>query len=310
MPDGGPDGREVACRPMRIGIASFFGSSARRDFGFVADFARCAEELGFSTLYSPEHVVFFNSYESKYPYSPDGSAPWGGRAELYDPLFVCAAAALATTTLRFTTSVLILTERPALLAAKEVMTLDHLSKGRFDLGIGIGWSQEEYEALDMPWDNRGRRCDEYMEAMRCAWQNDPATYKGRYVSFEDVVLRPQPVNGTVPLIVGGDSPAAMRRAARLGDGWYGWWASGEIEPHVEEFRSIMAAEGRDHDDRFDLRIGIPITRTADDGATLEQIVAKAGRAEAVGVDEFVIGPPVPAANFEDQLRRWAEALIP
>ena len=295
---------------MRIGIASFFGSSAHRDFGFVADFARCAEELGFSTLYSPEHVVFFNSYTSKYPYSPDGSAPWGGRAELYDPLFVCAAAALATSTLRFATSVLILPERPALLAAKEVMTLDHLSKGRFDLGIGIGWSEEEYDALDMPWDHRGKRCDEYMEAMRCAWLNDPATYKGTYVSFEDVVLRPQPINGTVPLIVGGDSPAAMRRAARLGDGWYGWWASGEIEPHVEEFRSIMAAEGREHDDRFDLRIGIPITRTADDGSTLEQIVAKAGRAEAVGVDEFVIGPPVPAANFEDQLRRWAEGAHP
>jgi probable F420-dependent oxidoreductase len=295
---------------MRIGIASFFGSSARRDFGFVAEFAACAEELGFSTLYSPEHVVFFESYDSKYPYSPDGSAPWGGRAELYDPLFVCAAAALATTTLRFATSVLILPERPALLAAKEVMTLDHLSKGRFDLGIGIGWSKEEFEALDMPWDHRGKRCDEYMEAMRCAWQNDPASYKGRYVNFENVVLRPQPVNGTVPIIVGGDSTAAMRRAARLGDGWYGWWAAGEIEPHVEEFRSIMAAEGREHDDRFDLRIGVPITRTADDGDTLNQVAAKAGRAEAVGADEFVIGPPVPAANFEDQLRRWAEALIP
>src|SRR5215213_6650554 len=200
---------------MRIGIASFFGTSPRRDFTFVAEFAACAEELGFSTFYVPEHVVFFPSYTSKYPYTPDGSAPWNGPSgvSLYDPLFVCAAAALATTTLRFTTSVLILPERPALLAAKEVMTLDHLSKGRFDLGIGIGWSQEEYEALDMPWDRRGKRCDEYMEAMRCAWQNDPATYKGTYVSFEDVVLRPQPINGTVPLIVGGDSPAAMRRAA-------------------------------------------------------------------------------------------------
>jgi probable F420-dependent oxidoreductase len=294
---------------MRIGIASFFGTSPRRDFGFVSEFAACAEELGFSTMYAPEHVVFFSSYQSKYPYTADGSAPWGGPSALYDPLFVCAAAALATTTLRFTTSVLILPERPALLAAKEVMTLDHLSKGRFDLGIGIGWSEEEYDALDMPWDHRGRRCDEYMEAMRAAWQNDPASYHGRYVDFDDVVLRPQPVNGTVRILVGGDSPAAMRRAARLGDGWYGWWANGEIEPHLDEFRSIMDAEGRAHDERFDLRVGVPITHTAGEGSTLDDVVSKASRAEAAGVDEFVIGPPVPAADFEGQLRRWAEALV-
>jgi probable F420-dependent oxidoreductase len=294
---------------MRIGIASSFGSSPRRDFGFVAEFAACAEELGFSTMYSPEHVVFFSSYRSKYPYSPDGSAPWGGPSDLYDPLFVCAAAALATTTLRFATSVLILPERPALLAAKEVMTLDHLSKGRFALGIGIGWSEEEYDALDMPWDHRGRRCDEYIEAMRAAWRDDPASYHGRYVNFDDVVLRPRPVNGGVPILVGGDSPAAMRRAARLGDGWYGWWAGVEIEPHLDQLRSILASEDRAHDEGFDLRVGLPIGRTADDGATLQEGVAKAGRAEAAGVDEFVIGPPVPTSSFEDQLRRWAEALV-
>jgi probable F420-dependent oxidoreductase len=294
---------------MKIGIATTFGTSPRRDFGFITEFAACAEELGFSTLYAPEHVVFFSSYTSKYPYSPDGSAPWGGPSGLYDPLFVCAAAALATTTLRFTTSVLILPERPALLAAKEVMTLDHLSKGRFDLGIGIGWSEEEYGALDMPWGHRGKRCDEYMEAMRAAWQTEPASYHGRYVNFDDVVLRPQPVNGTVPIIVGGDSPAAMRRAARLGDGWYGWWAGVEIEPHIEQLRTIMTDEKRPHDDGFDLRVGLPITRTADDGTTLAEVIAKADRARSVGVDEFVVGPPVPTAGFDDQLRRWAEALM-
>lgn len=294
---------------MRIGISTTFGSTPRRDFAFVKDFAVCAEELGFHTLYSPEHVVFFPAYESKYPYSPDGSFPWGGATGLYDPLFISAAAALATTTLRFATSVMILPERPALLAAKEVMTLDHLAGGRFDLGIGLGWSDEEYAALDMPWDHRGRRCDEYIEAMRIAWRDEPATYHGKFVSFEDVVLRPQPVNGTVPIIVGGDSPAAMRRAARLGDGWYGWWAGVELEPHLGKLRAIMAEEGRTHDGGFDLRVGRPISRTATDGSTAEQVAADAALARSLGVDEFVIGPPVPTADFEDQLRRWAEALL-
>lgn len=286
---------------MRIGMASYFGTTPRRDFAFVRDFAVCTEELGFTTMYAPEHVVFFPSYTSKYPYSADGKPNWGPDAAAYDPLFVCAAAALATTTLRVATSVLILPERPALLVAKEVMTLDHLAGGRFDLGLGIGWSSEEYAALGVPFERRGRRADEYIEAIRAAWTQDRATYHGEFVSFEDVVLQPKPVNGTVPLIVGGDSRAAMRRAARLGDGWFGWWASGELEPHLAELREVMAAEGRAHDSGFSLRVGLPIA-----GTPYDEVAAKVEQAARLGVDEFVLGPAVPTNGFDEQLRRWAE----
>ena len=270
--------------------------------GFAKEFAVAAEEAGFDRLYFPEHVVFFPEYESKYPYTPDGAPNWGPDTGIYDLLFTAAVCAQVTTRLGFASSVIILPERPALLCAKEVMTLDHATGGRFDLGVGIGWSHEEYAALGMAWDHRGKRCDEWIEAMRVAWTQDRATYKGEYVSFENVVLQPRPLNGTVPIIVGGDSPAAMRRAARLGDGWYGWWASGELEPHLDAFHAIMAEHGRVNDDSFSLRIGRPISESPDDAA------AKVQRARVAGVDEFVIGPHIPGTDFAGHLRRWAEAV--
>ncbi|MCC6437317.1 MAG: TIGR03619 family F420-dependent LLM class oxidoreductase [Acidimicrobiales bacterium] len=222
---------------------------------------------------------------------------------LYDPLFVCAVASMVTTTMRTATSVLILPERPALLTAKEVMTLDHISGGRFDLGIGIGWSDEEYAALGIPWERRGKRADEYVEAIRAAWGNDIAAYQGEFVQFENAVLRPAPTKGTVPIIVGGDSPAAMRRAARLGDGWYGWWAGVELEAHLAKLRAIMDEEGRAQGPGWSLRVGLPIG-----SETPDEVAAKAAEAKALGVDEFVVGAGIPSRDFDVHLRNWAEAV--
>jgi alkanesulfonate monooxygenase SsuD/methylene tetrahydromethanopterin reductase-like flavin-dependent oxidoreductase (luciferase family) len=147
---------------MDIGLQGVFGSSPRRDGGFLREFASGAEELGFASLWAPEHIVFFPHYESKYPYTPDGSVWFRPDEGIYDPIMVCQAAAAATTTLRVGTSVRIATERHPLLTAKLVMTLDHLSGGRFVLGVGSGWSAEEYAALGIPFDRRGARLDEHL----------------------------------------------------------------------------------------------------------------------------------------------------
>jgi probable F420-dependent oxidoreductase len=288
---------------MKFGMAGMFGGSRHRGMAFAKDYAVCCEELGFSGLYLPEHVVFFGSYTSAYPYTPDGTPSFGPRTGLYDPLLLCAYLAGATSRIRLVTSVLILPERPALLVAKEVMTLDHAAEGRFDLGLGIGWSSEEYAALDMPFDHRGKRCDEYLEAIRAAWTEDPASYHGTYVDFSDVVLLPKPVNGSVPLIVGGDSRAAMRRAARLGDGWYGFWAGVELEAHLGMLREVMASHGRTQDNGFQIRLGLPIG-----GETPEQVASMADQARSLGVDELVLTPTIRTAGFEDALRGWAEAV--
>ena len=288
---------------MKLGLATTFGGSKRRDIGFLKEFAVALEERGFDCLYAPEHVVFFSHYDSKYPYTPDGNPSFPADVGLYDPLFVCAVAGMVTTTLRLATSVLILPERPALLTAKEVMTLDHICGGRFDLGVGIGWSDEEYAALGIPWERRGKRADEYIGAIRAAWGNEVAAYHGEFVDFQDAVLRPAPVGGTVPIIVGGDSPAAMRRAARIGDGWYGWWAGVELEPHLDKMRAILAAEGRTHGPNWSMRLGLPVGKE-----TPEQVATMAAQARDQGVDEFVVAPAIPTRDFDVHLRRWADAL--
>lgn len=288
---------------MKIGITGTFGGSPKRDIGFLKEFAVAAEEIGFDCLYAPEHVVFFASYESKYPYTADGDPAFPPNIGLYDPLFVCAVASMVTTRLRTATSVMILPQRPALLTAKEVMTVDHISGGRFELGVGIGWSSEEYAALGVPWAGRGRRADDYIEAIRAAWASDVAAHDGEFVQYENAVLRPAPVAGAVPIIVGGDSPAAMRRAARLGDGWYGWWAGVELEPHLDRLRAIMAEEGREQGPGWTLRVGLPVGRE-----TPDEVAARAGEAKALGVDEFVLGAGIPGRGFDEHLRRWAEAL--
>lgn len=289
---------------MDVSVAGMFGSSPKRGAEFIKDVAQAAEELGFRALYAPEHVVFFASYESKYPYTPDGSPAWGPDTGIFDPLFVFQVAAAHTTTLRFCTGVLILPQRPALLTAKEVLTLDHLSGGRFELGIGSGWSWEEYAALGVPFERRGRRMDEYLEAMRVAWTEERATYHGEFISFDDLVLNPKPTRpGGPPIIVGGDSVPAMRRAARFGDGWYGWWTQDDVESHLDTLRSVLADHGRSpNDPDFSVRLGRPL-RTIDQ----ESLAAAVDHARGLGVDELVLGPALPTATWEDDLRALASA---
>ena len=288
---------------MEISIAGMFGASPHSDIGYLTSFTQAAEDLGYRALFVPEHVVFFESYESKYPYTGDGSTAWPSDTGIFDPLFVCQAGAQATKTLKFCTGVLILPQRPALLTAKEVLTLDHFSRGRFELGVGTGWSWEEYAALGVPFDQRGQRMDDYIKAMRAAWGDQPCSYDGAYVKFEGAVLNPAPITpGGPPIIVGGSSAPAMRRAARLGDGWYGWWAQVDIEPHLEQLRAIMAEYSRSVDDHdFSFKLGLPVG-----GDSPDQVAAKVAQAAALGVDELVLAAPVGTRDPGADLAVWAE----
>ncbi len=289
---------------MKIGLVAPAGNSPRRDFGFLKALSQAIEDVGFASIWAPEHVVFFpsDSYDSQYPYSDDGAPPWGSEMGIYDPLFVCAMVAEWTTTLRMSTSVLILPQRPALLTAKEVMTLDHIAQGRFEFGVGGGWSSEEYEALGVSFEKRGKRFDEYIEAIRAAWTQDRAAYHGEFVSFENVVLLPKPVTpGGPPFLIGGDSKAAMRRAARLGDGWYGWWVKYELEPHLAQLRAILKEHGRENDPNFHLKVGIPYEGDPDG------LAAKIEEARRNGVGEFTLALPIGAKSLDADVRLWAQA---
>ena len=172
--------------------------------GYLRDCARYAEDLGFDSIWFPDHVVIPTAYSSRYPYQEYE----GGEYRRYpfdetafpEPMTALAYVAGATDRIKLRTGVLILPERNPVLFAKELGTLDALSGGRLELGIGIGWLREEFEALGISWPNRGRRCDEYIEAMREIWNNEVASYDGEFVSFSGDPLRPQ-------------ARAARRRAA-------------------------------------------------------------------------------------------------
>lgn len=289
---------------MKLGIAAAYGNSERRDIGHMKAAAQAIEGVGFDSLWFPEHVIFFSAsdYESKYPYSEDGSPPWGEDMGVFDPLLAIAVASQVTTRLRFATSVLILPQRPPLLTAKEVMTLDHITEGRFEFGVGGGWSKEEYEALGVPFERRGKRFDEYIKAIKAAWATPRSSFAGDYVSFSNAVLLPRPFTpGGPPFLIGGDSEAAMRRAATLGDGWYGWWAKYELEPHLDLLRAELRKAGRENDPDFRLKLGIPYSGTPDD------LHRKIAEAKAQGVIEFVMALPISSRNLDRDLETWAAA---
>lgn len=178
------------------------------------------------------------------------------------------------------------------------MSLDDISNGRFELGIGAGWSAEEYAALGVPFERRGRRFDEYIEAMRSAWRDDLATYHGEFISFDDVVLSPKPLTPHgPPLLVGGNSAPAIRRAATLGDGWYGWWTDNDIGEQFATARVELESAGRGDDPDFRVKVGVPF-----DGA-LDTFQSRLDQARTLGVDELVLGVPVRQASLEADLER-------
>lgn len=292
---------------MKIGVSQMFGNSPHRGMPFVRDFAAAVEAAGFHSLWAPEHVVFFGSYQSKYPYKAGGTVPWsqGREPALFDPLFVVAAAAAATRTLRFGTTVLLLPLRPALLAAKEIMSLDHLTEGRFELGVGLGWSEEEYQALGVDWGGRGQRFDEYLDALKAAWTQDRAAFKGRFVSFEDVILKPFPLTvGGPPILIGGNSVPALRRAAQRGQGWYGvWMGFDDLEPLLEQLHGELERAGRSRDG-FLVKLNLPIPPDYDVDTVLKKVAA----CRRLGVDEFVLEIPVRARSMERDVRHWADLL--
>src|SRR4051794_23795108 len=201
-------------------FALHFGNIAFSDPEGARRLVRLAEAAGFDSVFAVEHVVFPDNYTSVYPYAPGGRLPGGPSVKFPDPLIWLTWVAAATTLLRFMTAVMILPQRNPLVLAKEVATLDYLSGGRIELGIGVGWLKEEFEALGVPFEKRGKRADEYIAAMRALWAADGASYAGEFVKFNEVSCNPKPRAGSVPIVVGGHSEAAARRAGRLGNGFF------------------------------------------------------------------------------------------
>ena len=213
------------------------GAGARRHV--IDAVATAAEAGGFARCWAGEHVVMVDRPESRYPYAPDGQIAVPADADWLDPLVGLSFVAAATERLELATGVLLLPEHNPVLLAKQVASLDVLCRGRLTLGVGVGWSREEFAALGIPFDRRGRRADEYLEAMRTLWREDVASFEGEFASFRQVRVNPRPLRERrVPVVIGGNSDAALRRVARAGDGWYGFNLDG-----VEQVRERLATLG-------------------------------------------------------------------
>ena len=210
------------------------------------------EALGFSSVMIADHVVFPSRVTSKYPYTVTGAFP--GQGDALEQLALAAFVAAKTTRLRLVTSVMILPYRNPVFTAKALATIDVLSSGRLTVGVGIGWLREEFEALGAPpFTERGAVSDEYLRIFKTLWTSTPASFGGRYYSFTDVQCLPAPAQRPHPPIwVGGHSAAALRRAARFGDGWHPVGGNPavplpplEFAALVAELRRLCEAEGRD-----------------------------------------------------------------
>ncbi len=203
------------------------------------DLALRAESAGYESLWTVEHVVVPSGYESKYPYDPSGKMAGGAEAfDLPDPLIWLAFVAAATERIKLATGILILPQRNPLITAKEVASIDALSGGRMILGVGVGWLEEEFDALGVPFGDRGTRHDDYVEAMRALWTEDKASVHNTYASFDNCISKPQPKNGSVPIVIGGHTARACRRAARIGDGFFP--GSGGLEELKISFATLRA----------------------------------------------------------------------
>ena len=222
----------------------------------AAAMAAAADEFGIESLWTVEHVVVPKGYQSPYPYSPSGRMPGPEDSPIPDPLVWLSFMGAHSQTVRLCTGVLILPQRNPLVLAKEVATLDQLSKGRVTLGVGVGWLAEEFAALGIPFAERAARTDEMIDALRAAWTQNPATYRGQHYDFADVHVVPQPVqSGGVPIVVGGHPPPAARRAGRLGDGFFPAQSSLDELPALLEIMRKSAADAGRYGDAIEVTAG-------------------------------------------------------
>lgn len=263
--------------------------------------ARHADELGFDSLWLGEHLLFPVKIASQYPYDTSLGPPLT-TTPLFDPLITFAYIAGQTKRIQMGTSVYVAPLRHPIVVAKLVATLDALSGGRFILGAGVGWEKEEFDAIGAPWEHRGSRLEEMIEIMRRLWTEERIAHKGKYYQFEEMGFEPKPARTPVPILMGGETPVALKRAARIGDGWFG--VRHTVESATAIIKQLRAL--RDSDAPFEIMMQ-PVVAPP----TLDDI----RRFRDAGVDRLAFNPKALAGDKKtlqaslDGLSRFAETVL-
>jgi probable F420-dependent oxidoreductase len=234
---------------MKVGLFVPLGNG-NANAEILRTLGREAEARGFESIWVAEHVVMFDDYDSQYPYAADGRFPGGGDTGLLEPLTALTYLAAVTDRVRLGTGICLVPQRNPVYTAKQVVDLDNLSGGRVDFGIGVGWLKEEFDVVAAPFAQRGARCDEYLQVMRALWTEDPSAFKGEFYDLRECRMYPKPVQTPHPPIhVGGESDAAMRRVARLGQGWISFnRAPADLPEPLARLEGILGEHGRTRDE--------------------------------------------------------------
>ena len=265
VPNSGP-------LPQRLGIGAM---------------ATALEEAGFDSLWVSDHIVLPAAIGSRYPFAEDGRATWATDTPYFDALIALALVAQATERATIGTAVLVLPLRQPVVFAKQAASIDVASGGRLRLGLGAGWLEEEFDALGVPFEGRGRRLEEWIAIARSCWTGSPAAHGSELYDLPpDVLCLPTPVN-SIPLLIGGHSRVALRRAGRIGDGWLAQQSLSALAPDelVGPIQLMRAAAGEAGRDPASLWVAL---RIVDTGGRSEELAPRMRELAAVGVDEIIV----------------------
>ncbi|MCP9211820.1 LLM class F420-dependent oxidoreductase [Streptomyces cucumeris] len=284
---------------MQVGLHALgIGNGARPRI--IRAVAEAAEAHGFATLWAGEHIVMVDTPSSRYPYSADGRIAVPADADWLDPLLALTFAAAVTTRIGLATGILLLPEHNPVAVAKQAATLDVLSAGRLTLGVGVGWSAEEFAALGVPFAHRGRRTAEYVAVLRTLWDRDVASFEGEFTRFEGIRVNPKPVRDRrIPVVVGGNSDAALRRVAAFGDGWYGFNLPAEAVG--ERVRALREYRASHHSPATEPTVAVALS---DGGPEQLPALAEAGVTELVVVGAPPDTPDAATAWVAELADRW------
>ena len=276
--------------PVNIGIT---------DPSMMIAMAQKAESLGYESLWTFEHVIVPVHYDSKYPYDKSGKMGVMPDTPFIDPLIALAVIAGHTQTIRLGTGVNILSQTNPLLLAKQAASLDTLSKGRLMLGLGIGWLREEFEAMGVPFERRGARFDDYVQAMRKVWSGEVVEHQSDFLNWTNFKSYPTPVQSPLPIIMGGNKGKILERIARYGDGWLVPGANpDEVRGMLEELKRTCDSVGRDYGE-----LEITVMWPARGGAEA------LGALEAIGAHRAVVPIMALGADPVEGIERIAAEVI-
>lgn len=280
----------------------------------LGELARAAEEAGFSSIALPDSLFYSETVSADYPYTPDGSRFWTEETPWADPLVAAAAMGAVTERITFYTSVLKLGSRNPVLLARQVNSVAALTGGRFALGLGVGWSPEEFQWCGVPYERRGKRVDEAIDVLRLILDGGMVEHHGEFYDFDKLRMSPTPPS-RVPFYIGGHTDVALRRAVRVADGWSSAMMKfNDLRDTITRLRELLAEQGR-ADDPFEYQ-AVCIDRFGLDGYReqgeigVTDVITMPWVFDGVGFDAE-IGPKLDSIKkFGDEIIAPLEALLP